>query len=45
MAQVVCCAAARTTLTAELTRVEQQGIANLCKALQVGGLCGWLCWD
>ena len=35
--QVVCCAAARTTLTAELNRVELEGVANLCRAFLVGG--------
>ena len=33
--QVVWCAGAKTTLTAELERVEEQGIVNLSKALLV----------
>ena len=47
--QIICCTAARTTLTGDLARVEEQGIVNITKAFQVphrfqalasGPLCG-----
>ena len=34
--QIVFCAAARTPLTVDVRRVEEQGVANLAVALQVG---------
>ena len=34
MSQVIFCTAARTTLTGDLTRVEEQGVANVIKALE-----------
>ncbi len=33
--KVICCASARSNITADLVRVEEQGIANLSKAFQV----------
>lgn len=33
--QIVFCAAARTPLTVDVRRVEEQGVANLAAALQV----------
>jgi hypothetical protein len=35
--QVIFCAAARTTLTGDLLRVEGLGVTNIAKALEVGG--------
>lgn len=37
--QIVCCSGARSTITADLSRVEEQGVANLARAFldaQVG---------
>ena len=33
--QVIFCTAARTTLTGDLSRVEEQGVANVIKSLEV----------
>lgn len=30
--QIVCCSGARSTITADLNRVEEQGVANLARA-------------
>lgn len=32
--KIICCSAARTNVTADLTRVEEEGVANLSRALQ-----------
>jgi hypothetical protein len=32
--QVICCSAARSTITADLSRVEEKGVANLAAAFQ-----------
>jgi hypothetical protein len=34
-AQVIFCAAARTTVTADLLRVDNRGVVNIAKAMQV----------
>ena len=33
--QIICCTAARTNLTGDLNRVEEQGILNLTKCFEV----------
>lgn len=38
--QIVFCAAARTPLTVDVRRVEEQGVANLAAALQVSSPVG-----
>lgn len=35
--QIIYCAAARTMVTADLVRVEERGVGNVVKAMQVGG--------
>lgn len=42
--QVICCSGARSTITADLSRVEEQGVSNLAAAFmdaQVRHLCIW----
>ena len=44
MRQVVFCAAARTPLTVDVRLVEEQGVAYLAAALQVGSPAKGSCW-